>query len=177
MRRGNIVKSALLIANSILGTSTSSATGGLVTSFDAGGRSYAIEFTAQWGKVSNSPHQVYQNILGRCYPLGEFTECATRDTAELLVMTMTNGYGREFIFTDKIDYEDPLQECIQEVKNAYINRDFKAAKAAKAAKDMNVPQEIAAKEQKALREMAGRIANRLHRWDMYRTVRSWSAAW
>lgn len=56
--------------------------------------------------------------------LGNTTDLAARDTSQLLVLTKHYSQGVGFIYTIEIDYQDPMQACIQDVGRPDIDREF-----------------------------------------------------
>jgi len=53
----------------------------------------------------------------------------------MLVATKWQNWGVDFIYTDSIDYNDPMQACIQNIGNPSMQRNFATAAAAKVESD------------------------------------------
>jgi len=99
--------------------------------FDAGNHSYATG----WTSINLSPiyHgalalDFYRSIVRLCNCLGNFAQPASKEARQLLAAREVtirksdnwNVYGQHYIYTDALDYEDPMQACIQNISNRNI---------------------------------------------------------
>ncbi|TVY81154.1 hypothetical protein LSUE1_G006905 [Lachnellula suecica] len=109
--------------------------------FDAGSHSYAIEFQIlgedsyrfYWeNDMHVQPVKIFEDIIARCARLGNISTPATRETSQMLVASQYKQHGVDFIYTDYVDYEDPMQACIQNIENPSIQHDFSRIASARA---------------------------------------------